>query len=72
MLTAMTNALQYICDSEGQTVSVVVPIVFWQELMAERETTYLLSSPAMRQRLIKARKRQDGISLEVVCEKLGI
>jgi len=28
----MTNALQYICDSEGQTVSVVVPVAFWQEL----------------------------------------
>jgi hypothetical protein len=38
----MTNALQYICDSEGQTVSVVVPVAFWQEIMAERETAYLL------------------------------
>jgi hypothetical protein len=53
----MTNALQYICDSEGQTVSDVVPIVFWQELMAEKETAYLLSSPAMKERLLGARKR---------------
>ncbi len=68
----MTNALQYICDSEGQMVSVVVPISFWQEIMAERETTYLLSSPAMKKRLLSARKRQDGISLESACEKLGI
>jgi len=68
----MTNALQYICDSEGQKISVVVPITFWQELMAERETAYLLSSPAMKERLLNARKRQDGISLEAVCEKLGI
>ena len=68
----MTNSLQYICDSEGQTVSVVVPIVFWQELMAEKETAYLLSSPTMNQRLLRARKRQDGISLEAACEKLGI
>ncbi|MEA5486910.1 MULTISPECIES: prevent-host-death protein [Pseudanabaena] len=68
----MTNALQYICDSEGKTVSVVVPIAFWRELMAERETTYLLSSPTMKKRLLSARKRQDGISLESVCEKLGI
>jgi hypothetical protein len=43
----MNNALQYICDSEGQTVSVVVPIALWQEIIAERETAYLLSSPAM-------------------------
>ena len=68
----MTNALQYICDSEGQTVSVVVPISFWREIMAERETAYLLSSPAMKERLLKARKRQDGISLDSACEKLGI
>ncbi|MBD2175976.1 prevent-host-death protein [Pseudanabaena sp. FACHB-1998] len=68
----MTNALQYICDSEGQTVSVVVPISFWREIMAERETAYLLSSPAMKKRLLSARKRQDGISLESACEKLGI
>jgi len=68
----MTNALQYICDSEGQTISVVVPIDFWRELMAERETAYLLSSPIMRERLLAARKRQDGISLEAACEKLGI
>ncbi|MEA5579518.1 prevent-host-death protein [Anabaena sp. UHCC 0451] len=68
----MTNALQYICDSEGQRVSVVVPIAIWQEIMAERETAYLLSSPAMKARLLTARKRQDGISLEAACEKLGI
>jgi PHD/YefM family antitoxin component YafN of YafNO toxin-antitoxin module len=68
----MTNTLQYICDSEGQTVSVVVPIAMWQEIMAERETAYLLSSPAMEARLLTARKRQDGISLEAACEKLGI
>ena len=68
----MTNTLQYICDSEGQTISVVVPIAMWQEIMAERETAYLLSSPAMKTRLLTARKRQDGISLEAACEKLGI
>jgi PHD/YefM family antitoxin component YafN of YafNO toxin-antitoxin module len=68
----MTNTLQYICDSEGQTVSVVVPIAIWQEIMAERETAYLLSSPAMKARLLTAKKRQDEISLEAACEKLGI
>jgi PHD/YefM family antitoxin component YafN of YafNO toxin-antitoxin module len=68
----MDNALQYICDSEGQTVSVIVPIDLWQEIISERETAYLLSSPAMKARLLTARKRQDGISLEAACEKLGI
>ncbi|MBD2294949.1 prevent-host-death protein [Anabaena sphaerica FACHB-251] len=47
-------------------------IALWQEIMAERETAYLLSSPAMKARLLTARKRQDGISLEAACEKLGI
>jgi PHD/YefM family antitoxin component YafN of YafNO toxin-antitoxin module len=68
----MTDALQYICDSEGQTVAVVVPIAFWQEIVAERETAYLLSSPTMKKQLLAAKKRQDGISLGSVCEKLGI
>ncbi|MCC5630107.1 prevent-host-death protein [Nostoc sphaeroides] len=68
----MTDALQYICDSEGQTVSVVVPIALWQEIMGEKETAYLLNSPAMKARLLTARKRQEGISLEAACEKLGI
>ncbi|MDB9458311.1 hypothetical protein PN480_14510 [Dolichospermum circinale CS-1225] len=40
--------------------------------MAERERAYLLSSSAMKARLLAARKRQDGISLEAACEKLGI
>jgi PHD/YefM family antitoxin component YafN of YafNO toxin-antitoxin module len=40
--------------------------------MAERETAYLLSSSAMKERLLAARKRKDGISLESACEKLGI
>jgi hypothetical protein len=68
----MTDALQYICDSEGQTVSVVVPIALWQEIMGEKETAYLLNSPAMKARLLTARKRQEGISLEAAWEKLGI
>ncbi len=68
----MTNALQYIHDSEGQTVAVIVPITIWQEIMTERETAYLLSSPTMKERLLTAKNRQNGISLEEACEKLGI
>jgi PHD/YefM family antitoxin component YafN of YafNO toxin-antitoxin module len=71
-LVVITDALQYIYDSEEQTVAVVVPVAFWQEIVAERETAYLLSSPTMKKRLLAAKKRQDGISLESVCEKLGI
>jgi hypothetical protein len=39
---------------------------------AETETAYLLESFAMRRRLMEAMKRQEGLSLEDVCEKLGI
>jgi PHD/YefM family antitoxin component YafN of YafNO toxin-antitoxin module len=68
----MTDSLQYVSNAEGQTVSVIVPISLWQEIMAERETAYLLSSPKMRTRLLVAKKRHNGISLEEACEKLGV
>jgi PHD/YefM family antitoxin component YafN of YafNO toxin-antitoxin module len=68
----MINTMQYICDAAGQKVAVVVPIDLWQEIMSEKETAYLLSSPTMRERLLTAKNRQNGISLEEACEKLGI
>jgi hypothetical protein len=64
--------MQYICDSEGQKISVIVPIAVWQEIVADKETTYLLSSTNMRERLLRAKNRQAGISLEEACAKLGI
>ena len=68
----MTNTMEYICDAAGQKVAVIVPIDLWQELMSEKETAYLLSNPTMKERLLTAKNRQNGISLEVACEKLGI
>ena len=64
--------VQYISDENGNTTGVIVPIQLWQEIMAERETTYLLKSKTMRKRLLEAKKRQEGIPFEVVREKLGI
>lgn len=64
--------MQYICDESGQKIAVVVPIDLWQEIISEKETAYLLSSPTMRERLLTAKNRQNGISLEEACEKLGI
>lgn len=64
--------MQYICDSEGQKISVIVPIAVWQEIVADKETTYLLSSTNMRERLLRAKNRHAGISLEEACAKLGI
>jgi hypothetical protein len=64
--------LQYISDEAGNAVAVIVPIDIWQEIESERETAYLLKSDAMKSRLIEAKQRTEGISLEEVRAKLGI
>ena len=64
--------IQYISDEGGNTVGVIVPIELWREIESERETAYLLKSDNMKQRLLDAKERQDGITLEEACEKLGI
>lgn len=64
--------IQYVSDETGKMTSVIVPIALWQEIEAERETTYLIQSNAMKQRLLQAKNRQTGISFEETCEKLGI
>ena len=64
--------IKYVSDETGKTIEVIVPIDLWREIESERETAYLLKSEAMKQRLIQAKSRQEGISLEEVREKLGI
>lgn len=64
--------IQYVSDSDGKPVSVIVPIDLWREIESERETAHLLKSDAMRRRLLEAKERQDGIPFEDICEKLGI
>jgi PHD/YefM family antitoxin component YafN of YafNO toxin-antitoxin module len=64
--------LQYISDQAGNAVAVIVPIDIWQEIESERETAYLLKSDAMKRRLLEAKQRTEGISLEEVRAKLGI
>jgi hypothetical protein len=68
----VTQGIQYITDSEGKTVGVIVPIALWQEIESERETAYLLKSEAMKQRLLKAKERSDGLTLAEARAKLGI
>lgn len=67
-----TAEIQYVTDGTGSTVSVIVPIELWREIESEQETAYLLSSEAMKRRLLEARARQAGLSLEEACEKLGV
>lgn len=64
--------IQYISDEEGNPTGVIVPIDLWREIASERETAYLLQSPAMRQRLVEARQRDEGIPLDEARAKLGI
>jgi PHD/YefM family antitoxin component YafN of YafNO toxin-antitoxin module len=64
--------VQYISDENNRITGVIVPIDLWHELQAEKETAYLLKSETMKERLLEARKRKEGIPFEEACEKLGI
>ncbi len=64
--------IQYVADEEGNAVAAIVPIELWREIESERETAYLLKSENMKRRLVEAKNRQEGISIDEACEKLGI
>lgn len=64
--------IQFVSDENGETTAVIVPIDLWREIESERETAYLLHSETMKRRLLEAKQRQQGHSLEAVIEKLGI
>ncbi|MCD4726330.1 MAG: hypothetical protein K8R46_01615 [Pirellulales bacterium] len=69
---ASSSEVQFVFDADGNTRSVIVPIELWQEIESERETAYLLKSETMKRRLLEAKERQEGISVEEAREKLGI
>jgi antitoxin YefM len=64
--------IQIVSNEAGEPTAVLVPIGLWREISSERETAYLLKSAAMKDRLLAAAQREDGLSLEAVVEKLGI
>jgi PHD/YefM family antitoxin component YafN of YafNO toxin-antitoxin module len=64
--------IRYVSDAAGNRVAVIVPIDLWREIESERETAYLLKSEAMKERLLAARVRQEGISLEDARAQVGI
>ena len=66
------SPVQYVSDASGNAVAVLVPIELWREIESERETAYLLKSEAMRKRLIEAKDRVGGVSLDEARQKLGI
>ena len=43
-----------------------------REIESERETAYLLKSPAMKDRLLRAMKSKTGIPFDEALAKLGI
>jgi antitoxin YefM len=53
-------------------VSVIVPIELWREIESERETAYLLKCDAMKKRLLEAKQRDGGQSLDDARSQLGI
>ncbi len=64
--------IQYISDENNKVIGVIVPIGLWRELQSEKETAYLLKSKTMRQRLLDAKDREEGIPFDEACEKLGV
>ena len=68
----MLAGIQYVSDDEGHAVGVIVPIELWREIESERETAYLLKSETMKKRLLEAKNRTGGISLEEARAQLGI
>jgi antitoxin YefM len=64
--------IQYLSDESSETIAAVVPIALWHEIESERETSYLLQSETMKQRILAAKNRQGGLKFGEVCEKLGI
>ncbi len=64
--------IQYVSDADGNAVSVIVPIDLWREIASEQETAHLLRSAGMKERLLGALDRQEGIPFEEARAKLGI
>ena len=64
--------IQYVSDESGEPTAVIVPISLWRDIESERETAYLLKSETMKRRLLAAKEREQGLSLDEVIEKLGI
>lgn len=49
-----TKEIQFVSNEAGEPTAVIVPIDLWREIESERETGYLLSSEAMKRRLLDA------------------
>jgi hypothetical protein len=66
------SQVQYVSDEQGQFTSVILSIELWKDILSELETHHLLKSDTMRQRLIGARQRSNGVILEDAITELGL
>ena len=64
--------IQYVSNEGGEPTAVIVPISLWRDIASERETAHLLKSATMKRRLLEAKEREQGLSLDEAIEKLGI
>jgi PHD/YefM family antitoxin component YafN of YafNO toxin-antitoxin module len=64
--------IQYVSNESGEPTAVIVPISLWHDIASERETAHLLKSETMKRRLLEAKEREQGLSLDEVIEKLGV
>jgi hypothetical protein len=64
--------IQYVSNESGEPATVIVPISLWRDIASERETACLLKSESMKRRLLEAKERQQGLSLDETMTKLGI
>ena len=64
--------IQYVSNENGEPTAVIVPISVWRDIESERETAHLLKSETMKRRILEAKERQQGLSLDEAIDKLGI
>jgi hypothetical protein len=64
--------IQIVSNEPGEPTAVIVPIELWREIASERKTAYLLKSETMKQRLVAAAQRHEGLSLDAALENLGV
>ena len=64
--------IQYVSNESGEPTAVIVPISLWRDIASERETACLLKSESMKRRLLEAKDRQQGLTLDETVAKLGI
>jgi hypothetical protein len=66
------DEIQYVFNESGEPTAVIVPISVWRDIESERKTAHLLKSETMKRRLLEAKERQQGLSLDGAVDKLGV